>query len=206
MDDLNPLKALAASLLFIAASAAGARAQPTPVADRALMLVGTWRCSSYEGTSSLLTFVRNGDGSLIATNQLFSGSYPVVITGGNVQRTFAERYSFDPKRQLWTNTDTWNDPYFDFGFTATAPPWTGVRWQFAGRVRTGDYPGPGVPQTKTYTFTSADEFQRQIVGPNIFEGRTRQVTGTNRLKSRWHWSDSVCKRAIETPPPASPAP
>jgi hypothetical protein len=183
----NPaVRPLTASILFIAMTVAGVHAQPTPVADRAYMLIGTWHCHSGAGTDSKLTFVQNGDGSLTATNELYSGDYAAVITAGGATRTFTERYVFDSQRQLWTNTDAWNGLY-EFGFVGTANPWTSDQWQITGRVHTSRSPGAGAPERKTYTYIGPNEFQRRIttVGPGL--------------------SDSVCKRVDPMAPKATPS-
>jgi hypothetical protein len=158
---------LIASAGLFAMTLAGVRAEPAPAVDRAYALVGTWHCHSAAGTDSTLTFVRNADGSLTATNLLSSGNYAAVTTAGGAARTFTERYVFDAKRQTWTDSDTWNGLYA-FDFEGTAGPWTGDRWQISGRLHRNNSGGAGSPETKTYISAGPDEFQRQVrSGPGL---------------------------------------
>jgi len=158
---------LIASAGLFAIVLAGARAEPPPAADRTYTLLGTWHCHSAAGTDSQMTFVRNADGSLTATNVLSSGAYAVVTTAGGATRTFTEHYVFDAKRQTWTDSDTWNGLYA-FDFEGTAGPWTSDRWQITGRLRLNNAGGAGSPETKTYISAGPDEFQRQVrSGPGL---------------------------------------
>jgi hypothetical protein len=146
----------------------------TPVTDHAFMLVGSWQCHSAEGTDSTWTVVKDGDASLTATNLMKSGGYQNIITDRGNPKVFSDRFIYDALHQEWRDRDVVSVTYNDV-FEGTAQPWTGSRWQFAGRYTNGSG-GAGIPEMKTYS----------IVGPDAV--RIQIARGAYR-------SDSTCTRA-----------
>ena len=157
--------------LLIAMTIAAVTGGTTP--DRAYGLAGTWSCQSSALGSGTISFTRESDGSIGATDDF-------TLSGATSH--FDELYRLDPAGPFWRWTSTWRD-HSDFKEAATGGIWTAQKWFFDGTVTRR----PHSHDTEThrirmiYTWISDSSFEREF---EIYEDGVWKTT-----------SSSVCRRS-----------
>ena len=133
-------------LIGILGLATSALAQSPPAVDRATILLGTWSCASFAGSTGTATYVRESDGSIAMRN--------VFDTRNGSRGEFDETYRFDAasNRWIWSSTEA---GFPEFHEEATAGPWTDRDWTFDGKLGP-----PERPLRMTYKYMDDASFMK----------------------------------------------
>jgi len=176
------MTALLAVAVFGRASAAGDGISGANAADRAGMLVGTWKCVTIHDSSTTMTFTQAADGVLDMTNAFTQSD------GGTGE--FAEHYRFDTKAGRWSWTSSMPGPANSIE-RGTAAPWTGKTWIFDGAITSTTQPDAdsiagartsSEPVRMIYTYYDDNAFHREFQFERNDQWLTRGASDCHRQR------------------------